>query len=227
MLKIAIQKTDFSSRESIAITDVCIRESIPFRPVEYGFNVRPEEIAVGSVEFVEAALGRIFKPDYHPIWLKEFVKRKTWILRNLPEIGDNIVFKPNDRYKLFNLTTIEFMTESLNGSREFFCQDWVDVGNEWRIYVSDGKFWNCSWYSGPDENKEIDLDVLEKIVDKIPKNWYGTIDIMETNHGIELCECHHPYSIGWYGDPSENQKYFDFIVGGYKYLKNENNKIRY
>jgi hypothetical protein len=42
---------------------------------------------------------------------------------------------------------------------------------------------------------------------------------METSNGIELCECHHPYAIGWYGDSANNKQYFNFIVDGYKYLK--------
>jgi len=218
-MKIALQQTDFYSREALAIIDASLRNSIRIRPCIRGYDVFEDEIAVGSVEFVESAIGKSFKPDYHPAWMKEFVIRKTWISKDLPEAGSCTVFKPNDKYKLFDATTIEFMTESLNGSKEFFCQESVEVGNEWRIYVSDGTVWNCSWYKGPDEDKEFDPDILEKIVGKIPKNWYGTIDMMETNDGIELCECHHPYAIGWYGDSVDNEKYFNFIIGGYEYLK--------
>lgn len=218
-MKIALQQTDSYSREALSIIDVCLRNKCSIRSCIYGYDVFEDEIPVGSVEFVEAALGRSFKPEYHPVWLKEFVKRKTWILRDLPEPGDCILFKPNDKYKLFDLTIIEAGFVELNGSEEFFCQDWVTVGNEWRIYVSDGKAWNCSWYQGSDEDKEFDQNILKNIVDKIPNGWYGTIDMMETENGIQLCECHHPYAIGWYGDSCENEKYFDFIIKGYDYLK--------
>ena len=218
-MKITLQQTDFYSREALAIIYVCIRNECSIRSCIYGYDVFDDEIPVGSVEFVESAIGKSFKPDYHPCWMNEFVIRKTWISTDLPEIGDCMVFKPNDKYKLFDATTIEFMKEELNGSKEFFCQDLVNVENEWRIYVSDGKVWNCSWYKGPDEDKEFDQNVLTKIIDKIPEGWYGTIDMMETNNGIELCECHHPYAIGWYGNSCENEKYFDFIIKGYDYLK--------
>jgi hypothetical protein len=217
-MKIALQKTDSYSRESLTIIDICLKNSIPIRSCLYGSDVYKSEIPVGTVEFVESALDKFLKPDYHPDWLKEFVIRKTWISKDLPKT-ENVIFKPNDRYKLFDATTIEFMKDSLNGSEEFFCQELVDVSNEWRIYVSDGKIWNCSWYRGPVEDKEVNPDILEKISNKIPEKWCGTIDMMETNNGIELCECHHPYAIGWYGNSCENEKYFDFIINGYDYLK--------
>lgn len=223
-MKIALQKTDFYSREALAVIDVCIRNSISIRTCVYGVDVHDDEIPVGSVEFVESALGKSLKPNYHPEWLKDFVVRKTWISKDLPDLGDLTVIKPNDGYKLFDASVLEFMRESLNGSEDFFCQELVDVSNEWRIYVSDGKVWNCSWYRGPDEDTEVNPDILEKISKKIPEKWCGTIDIMETNNGIELCECHHPYAIGWYGDSKFNKIYFDFLVEGWYYIKNENNQ---
>jgi hypothetical protein len=218
MIKIALQKTDFSSRESLAMTDICVRKNIPFRVVEYGSDVSPNDTPVGSVEFVESAIGKSFKPEYHPVWLKEFVKRKTWTSEFWPE--EDCYVKPNDLYKIFANTYSFDAPFNKDFSKEYFCQEAVEVRNEWRIYVSNGKVWNCSWYQGPDEDKEFDQNILKNIVDKIPKGWYGTIDMMETENGIQLCECHHPYAIGWYGDSCENGKYFDFIVNGYKYLKN-------
>ena len=183
----------------------------------YGSEVPEDEIPVGSVEFVESAIGKSFKPDYHPIWMKDFVIRKTWISDSWPE--EDCFVKPNDLYKIFENTLSSNIPDNKSESKQFFCQEIVDVGNEWRIYVSDGKVCDCSWYQGPEEDKKFDSNILEKIVAKIPENWYGTIDIMETSNGIELCECHHPYSIGWYGDSVNNDQYFNFIMGGYEYLK--------
>lgn len=219
MSKIVLQKTDFSSRESLAIQEVCIRNSIPFRVCEYGSDVLQGETPVGSVEFVESAIGRSFKPDYHPDWLSDFVKRKTWISNIWPDSDGKTVVKPNNGYKLFDLVDSSKHPSTINGSKEFFCQEMVEVENEWRLYVSNGEVWNCSWYRGADEDKEFDQIALKNIIDKIPEGWYGTIDMFETENGIQLCECHHPYSIGWYGGSSKSREYFDFIVNGYKYLK--------
>ena len=218
-MKIVLQQTDWYSREALTIIDACLRNDCSIRSCIYGYDVFEDEISVGSVEFVEAALGRSFKPEYHPVWLKEFVKRKTWTSEFWPE--EDCYVKPNDLYKIFANTYSFNAPFNKDFSKEYFCQEAVEVRNEWRIYVSNGKAWNCSWYQGPDEDKEFDQNILKNIVDKIPKGWYGTIDMMETNNGIELCECHHPYAIGWYGDSADNSQYFNFIVDGYKYLKTQ------
>lgn len=214
---IVIQQTDFASRESLAIIDECIRRDVPFRYSEYGSGVKSNEIAVGSVEFVEMALGKNFKPDYHPNWLPEFVKRKTFVSQDWPE--SDCLVKPNDRYKTFDLVhSSERPKESLNCS-EFFCQERVETGNEWRIYINKGEIVCVGWYHGPDEDSVIPEQILLDIQKKIPYEWSGTVDMMETENGVELCECHHPYSIGWYGESEHNGIYFDFIIDGYERLK--------
>jgi hypothetical protein len=110
---------------------------------------------------------------------------------------------------------------------EYFCQEIVEVGNEWRIYVSDGEIVYHSWYMGPDEDKKLNSKILQNIKYLIPSKWCGTIDLMETGSGIELCECHHPFSIGWYGDSIYNKVYLDFITSGYRYMQNiiKTNKV--
>lgn len=220
-MKIALQKCNYSAREILAVVDVCSRNKVPFRQYEYGREVPKDEIAIGTVEFVEEALGKRFKPNYHPEWLSNFVFRKTWVSNEWPDSGHFNVVKPNDGYKIFDLCAAEFPPESAVNSKEFFCQKFVNVGNEWRVYVADGYILYCSWYKGPNEDKELDPATIEKIKELIPDGWCGTIDLMETENGIELCECHHPYSIGWYGNPTENFLYFDFLIKGYEYLKYE------
>lgn len=206
------QREEQSSKEIIALTDACVRHSIPFKVSDHEFNTQSNGIVVGSIEFVQSALGAKIKPNYHPEWIQSYVHRKTWISKKWPT--ESCMVKSNDQYKKIGLVN------SSEFCGEYFCQEYVEVGNEWRIYVSDGEIVYHSWYIGPNEDKKLNPKILQNIKYLIPSKWCGTIDLMETENGIELCECHHPFSIGWYGDSIYNKIYLDFIVNGYKYMKN-------
>lgn len=218
MCMLIFQREEQTSKEIIALTDACVRHSIPFKVSDHEFNTQSNGIVVGSIEFVQNALGAKIKPNYHPEWIQSYVHRKTWISKKWPT--ESCMVKSNDQYKKIGLVhSSEFCDEYLECG-EYFCQEYVEVGNEWRIYVADGHILYCSWYKGPNDDKELTPITIEKIKELIPEGWCGTIDLMETENGIELCECHHPFSIGWYGDSIYNKIYLDFIVNGYKYIKN-------
>lgn len=239
MKTIVLQKNIYYPREILSIVSQCTLNNIPFIVIEssIGKKFEDEHVVVGSVEFVESALGHSFKPDYHPEWIKSMVKRKTWSCKKWPDGWNPCFIKPLDRYKLFD-GTISTNWEHVNRkSKELFCQEIVSVYNEWRLYVINGEIKTHAQYFISEfdfsektvnfgNNKEVPLsdDFLSHVQSLIPSGWHGVIDLMETNYGLELCECHHPYAIGWYGDSSENKIYLDFIIQGYEYLKKQISK---
>lgn len=212
------QREEQSSKEIIALTDACVRNNMSFKVSDYEFKTHSNSIVVGSIEFVQNALGAKIKPNYHPEWMKSYVHRKTWISKKWPT--ESCMVKSNDQYKKIGLVDSSKFCDDYLECTEYFCQEHVEVGNEWRIYVSNGEIVYHAWYMGPDEDKKLNVKILQNIKYVIPSNWCGTIDLMETENGIELCECHHPFSIGWYGDSIYNKIYLNFIINGYEYMKN-------
>ena len=96
-----IQKEIKDSKESLAIVYAASNYKIPVRIVSNYKDVLDNWVALGSVEFVEKALGRNIIPNYYPEFLNNYLNRDVWKADKWP-LGKIVFIKPADRYKRFN-----------------------------------------------------------------------------------------------------------------------------
>jgi hypothetical protein len=207
----AVQKTH-CDWEGKCLAIVGALEQIPCKLVHTPKEVEEGWIPSGTVPWVTSILGKEVKPDYFPIFLKNWVSRKIWTEEKWPL--SKIFIKPADRHKRFT----GFITSGKwRGKKKgpFVCSEIVKFVDEWRYYISYGKVLGGYWYWGDgDEPKEApDLNII------YPDNWCGTADFgMLDNGKIELIECHPPFACGWYG--KKHEQYAEFLTLGWQYLKN-------
>lgn len=239
MQRFVIQ-SGYEGREAIAIFEHCARTNDKHRFCQYARDVQWNETPIGSVDWIQEITG-IIKPDYFPEWLRHLVKRKWWLLEEPLNEGESLPdfchIKPLDRYKRFDGCNI--LQATINGHKlPFLCQENVTFHNEWRIYVSNGVILDICWYKGKDQHKKKPISRIhhgtdeshykiwgeppntysDYIIFKVPIKFCGTIDIGETDQGIQLVECHHPFAIGWYGNKSSD--YAEFCAKGWEYMRN-------
>lgn len=168
------------------------------------YEYKEDMIAVGSVEFCEKYLGKQIEPYYYPDFLKKYISRKIWKLDKCK----SLFIKPSAQYKKF-------------GSREIIVNDdvyvseFVDIVDEWRYYVANGKILCAYWYAGKESNIQApSLDV------EFPVDFCGAVDFaLLTNGKIELIENHHPYGCGWYGEHKDDENYVNWLIEGWEYTK--------
>ncbi len=201
-------QSEYEGREALAVVSYALKNNlaVKYLPIHAVPN-RPldaNEIPVGSVEFVENCLKTTIKPDYFPEFVKPLVRRKV--------LEGRLFFKPTDRYKRF--------TGFIDELKDIQVQELATWDNEFRHYITNGKEVAWGWYKGCDEEaKAPNLTGLQ-----IPYFWCGTIDIgTYTNEhggiGVEVIECHHPFSCGWYGEKADGDKYVEWLINGWKYMK--------
>lgn len=219
-MKVYIQREKHSSRESIAVIQECNRRNIYYEFWDSLPNLKFDDIAIGSVEFIENEVFGDIPPNFIPLWFnkRKFIKRRVFS-RSVSETsnlyGEHLWAKSSIKYKRFDACFLKDV--KLKSEKDILLlSEVVTPINEWRLYVINGRIVCSAWYKGEDENAECPVKALPEI----PDNWCGTIDLMDTKeYGIELCECHHPFAVGWYGETEDNHKYFDFLVRGFQYLK--------
>lgn len=156
------------------------------------------DLHVGSVEFIESIIGTR-QPDFYPEWT-----RGAWHRR----IEKWTAFvKSAEGYKV---------AEARVG--EFYISDPVTFVDEWRHYCANGISLMSWWYQGSEETCDKDPHGPPLPFD-LPAGFSGAVDIGRLDDGrIALVEVQHPYAIGWYGETSQSQSYFDFLLNGWKYL---------
>ena len=169
-------------------------------------------VALGSVEFVEKALGRNIIPNYYPEFLNNYLNRDVWKADKWP-LGKIVFIKPADRYKRFNgLITNGGYKKKKKGPYQ--CSSVVKFTNEWRYYVSNGQILCGEWYAGDEEN----CPDAPKLDIAFPNNFCGAVDMGLVDNKITLVEVNHPFSCGWYG--KNHELYAKWIINGWNYLKN-------
>jgi hypothetical protein len=237
MNRFAVQ-SGYNGREAIALFEHCAKTNDKFSYRQHVKDVLWNETPVGSVEWMQRITGTV-KPKYFPEFLAGLVKRKYWIANQVSfykissYISDlkDVFIKPLNGYKDFHSHRSLPCSADLGIRFPFLIQEIVEFHNEWRIYVADGKILDTCWYKGKDEDKNSPVRketddrelffIKNLVVDgryyEIPSDWCGTIDIGETDDGIQLVECHCPFSCGWYGNDSS--KYAEFIVKGWEYMR--------
>lgn len=201
-------QSEYEGREALAVVSYAMRNDIKVKYISLASTTnRPlevYEVPVGSVDFVENCLHRTVKPDYFPEFVKPLVRRKI--------LEGKLFFKPTDKYKRF----AGFIDEL----KDIQVQEIANWENEFRLYIANGKEVAWGWYKGTDEEAK-----APNIIGlKIPQNWCGTIDVGTyfNEHGgigVEVIECHHPFSCGWYGEKEEGDKYVEWLIAGWQYMK--------
>ena len=203
---------------------------------DYGYFDKPplDSIPVGSVEWCQNVYGDIV-PDYYPDFLSSYFYRKIWKTSGFVDYKrfkiDGLFIKPADNYKSWDGHLFSEEDKNINYG-EVWCSEVVDFINEWRYYVVDGKVVCSAWYDG----KISDADVLaglakppqdlgKDLLNKLEKGKYcGCIDMGEIELDgdllLVLVEACHPFAVGWYQEPPDAECYCNFLISGYKYMKN-------
>ena len=194
------------TRNGVSIVATCSMQKIPYVIVSDPKNIPEGYTPFGNALWIESILDLKIEPNYFPHFTKSLVKRKIWVQDEWPNNGIHV--KPADRYK-------RYQGRMADGNVEVgphLCSEFVEFENEWRYYISKGEIISAWWYLGKEEQEAPDLPI------KIPKDWYGTLDIGMTSNGLELVEAHHPYSCGWYGDTYKAEKYLEWLSDGWLYM---------
>jgi hypothetical protein len=216
-LKIILDKNSVG-RETMAMHQYALKYNIPCIYLESVENLSQDEIPVGSVEFVERALGAEVKPNYFPDFTQCFVGRNWWIEKDSLLNEKDLFIKPADKFKRFT----GYVRKPFDNREHppWFIQDVVCFLKEFRYYISCGEVVAAEWY--PTEGTP-DPEIIPTAPNlptdlKIPKNWSGTLDFGETDDKFLLVESHPPFACGWYGESNDFEIYAKWIIDGWKYL---------
>ncbi len=213
----------------------CIRVAKPFKIPTYGaygssgteqlhakiLNKEKEQenyVPCGSVEWCESLLGCNIKPDYYPEWAQMLLHRKVW--EGDEWLLQKVFVKPSDRYKRFTgfITTGTYKKKKKS---PFWFSEVVEFENEWRCYVTNGKIKACEWYWGDEVNTpELYTDYKIILAAYIPSIYSGALDVGILKNGrVALVESQHPFACGWYGEQSNDDIYFQWLIDGWKYMQ--------
>lgn len=220
-------KTD-TSREAKRLHAFCLINNIPLLRVDNTnthdiIEKQKEEenyVPCGSVEWCEKLLGYRVTPNYYPEWAQSLLHRKVW--QGDRWLLQKVFVKPADRYKRFT----GFVTTGTYKKKKkppFYFSEVVQFENEWRCYVTHGRIIAWGWYWG-DEISTPDLHITQQdyIQFLIPYNYSGALDIGEDSKGtLMLIESQHPFACGWYGEQVDDYKYFQWLIDGWEYMKDE------
>jgi hypothetical protein len=199
----------------------CIKNDLPkIVADELPDNFPNNAFAYGSTEFVEKVLGPIV-PNYYPDNLKRFVLRKIILANNRSEIKSDVSFiKPADRYKRFSGKIVEKIIDS---DFPIYSSEIVHFVKEWRYYITNGQVIYVDYYKLEDESQEFvlpDLDV------RYFRGMNACVDFgMLENGCIELVECHHPYSCGWYGKFNNVHLFYKWLSDGFEFMRNQKKSV--
>lgn len=209
-MRISIQSTHRDSREALAIIQANnnLEDPLPVDFSKYGHTLKycDPHIIIGSVEFLEAAIGQRI-PNFYPDWTKSAWHRKIVIFDDAPYFVKGI-----SRYKNQGPFSGEPFIDYVAVSER------VRFVDEWRYYVANGKVLCSWWYKGDDDDCDKCPNGPELPFD-IPAEFCGAIDMgLRVNGELALVEVQHPYAIGWYGEMSQSDLYFKFMLEGAKFL---------
>ena len=204
-----------SEVESRAIVLACTITDTPYRVVHNAQDVKPDEIPVGNIKFIQNILGYIVKPDYYPEYLSDYFHRKIWFTNDYPR--ENVFIKPSDEYKRFDG---EVVTGEQKHSGPFVCSEIINIVDEWRYYICKGEILYASWYDGigePQDAPVLNIKFDKKLCCCLD---FGLLD----NCKVALIESQHPFSCGWYGKPSSDvcKIYAKWVAYGWDFMSKLN-----
>jgi len=198
--------------------------NFPYRIAKFP-AIEPDEIPLGSVEWVEILLGRHVKPDYHPTFLSHLLLRKTRMQDEWP-LGHPCFIKPAYRHKEWKAKI--YSGRGYKGKKKgpYLISEIVRFRNEYRYYVANGKILSGWWYWGDsqdDQQRHEGSEIPEApILDtQFPETFCGAVDmgeLWETGQ-LALIESNAPFSCGWYGEQDQSMDYCLFLQAGWKWLK--------
>ena len=211
-------------RSTVCFAQTMKPEEYKGKFVDRKYAIQENEIPVGNIDFVEYFLGKIVKPDYYPEWTKPLWYRTIFYSESkLIFLDKGFFVKPADRNKRFKARVTK---GSYSGSKKppYMVSTIINIDNskgEWRLYVQNGNIIFCGWYSELEiKEQTLDNKYINQVQKLIPKNWCGTIDVGFLKTGeLVLIECNNPYSCGWYGKIEQYELYVNWLIEGYKYIK--------
>lgn len=190
---------------------------------KFGKTFIDESLFIGSVEWIELIFEIQPKPDYFPVWAKDFYSPKIYEASSVDKIEDYPCFlKPADRYKRFDSYPAYSKSQASKENGPYIVCPLYDGPflSEWRYYIADGKVLAAEWYKGMDDVETEPPNLEENI--KIPSGYYGAVDFgvpYYQSSKTVLIEAHHPYACGWYGFYDNIESYLEWVWQGQKYLR--------
>ncbi|BAY40872.1 hypothetical protein NIES2111_52620 [Nostoc sp. NIES-2111] len=188
-------------------------EIIPFTKGESFLDLQPDNVVVGYVDAVHAALKRLNIPCpteiNYPPELQEFLGRRIWKSRinyiaSHPEEW-NIFIKPAYASKKFTGRLVRSAKDLISCGDEFenteiLCSEPINFLAEWRCFVRYDEILDVRIYKG-DWRASFDYKIIEKAVKSYksaPKGY--AIDFGCTDKGETLLvEVNDGYALGAYG----------------------------
>jgi hypothetical protein len=218
---IAIEKST-TGKESYAVQIYAGEHKIPCRFVATYKDIPYGWMAVGSVEFVEAALNRQFPPNHFPDFCKELIGRSWWLGNQNSLPPDKPVFiKPADHLKRFTGYVHQPENKEPAPAGPLIVQDTVAFTTEFRYYILSGQVIAAEWYPTPGQPEPTKIPTAPKLPIHPPTHWSGTLDFGETADGrFLLVEAHPPFACGWYGgnESKDFLTYAQWLIGGWESL---------
>lgn len=206
----------------------------------------------GNIEFVTVYLNKFHNVNQmNPIEVPECLRREEFLKRDykivkgdeVPKSGHYFV-KDASQLKHFSFTgdmslfnTDEIWEEKknffdttlrLDKNHYFVVSEYVNILSEYRVYILNGKIANISLYDGdatvlPDVNLINKANLIYSMQKDYPKSY--TMDIMVTNRGTAIIECHILFSTGLY-----STIFNDELLYGYRdsldYVLNYNTEVK-
>lgn len=172
------------------------------------------------------------KRDYRVVKGEEVPKSGYYFIKDASQLkhfsfsGDMLYFNTEEIWKEkqnFFDTTLR-----LDKNHYFVVSEHVNILSEYRVYILDGEIANISLYDGdatvlPDVNLIKKANLIYSTQKDYPKSY--TMDVMVTNRGTAIIECHILFSTGLY-----TTNFNDNLLYGYRdalnYLLNYNTKIK-
>ena len=213
----ALQRKNIGCYEEQTVSCSAVLNKVPFKLFQNAKDVPRDFIPVGDCKFVQSVLGKNIIPNYYPIVLEKYLKRKIWYSDKWP-LGEKVFIKPSDEYKRFT----GFVTNGTYKGKKrgpYVLSEVIKIKNEFRYYL--GTDMGGFWYAGQDEDKPAPILPLIDLKDcKI-----GCLDMGETEKGeLILIEWQHPFSCGWYGKGvKDGEKYTQWLIDGYLEIVNGQN----
>jgi hypothetical protein len=190
-------------------------EICPFSRIDDAYlpNLSPEDVVVGFIEDVNAALAQldIKSPTEinYPDELNSFLGRKIWrshvnYIAKHPELW-NIFIKPANLSKKFTGRLVTSAKDLISCGDEFedteiWCSEPVKFLAEWRCFVRYGEILGVKSYYG-DWRQHFDPQVIEKAIAayaSAPAGYAADFGVTDTGATL-LIEVNDGYSIGSYG----------------------------
>ena len=221
-MKILFQDIEQDSFETLIIKNIIKNNDILHSCIFVSINDLDKEkkpyyneyIPIGTIDFVQKWLSEYKNVNkMEPIEIPDFLRKPEYLKRDysivnyfdLPTQGlyfikDASVLK-NGSYSGYMEDFKDFQAFKLDKQHKYVVSEFVKILSEYRVYIIDGEIVNISNYNGdstifPDVNFIKKVDNVWKTRIDYPKSY--SFDVMVTNKGTSLIECHAFVSLGLY-----------------------------